>query len=426
MLPLVNFILFLLVFIPAIIKFSRRHSFTLSSFCIIYSLLFSFIPSLHMIANGLYVSHPESVSGPISDPFYFQLYSILNLIFSLNVFLVMILSKKRINLKFEVDAVIFSSKYLLSIAFVFFTGFVVCFYSTGFYTGSLLSIHDGIVAGGRMSWFKNAGYNSFLMNLSFYLMSVSCFYSFLDMVTGFKHKIASLVVYGGVILVTVYLGNRQFLILMLSGWVFGYFVSERFSFKNIAATSLVFLVILISWQVFRRGLLQGASVRIEDFYEVLLRGDLPYFYMSSLEAIRFSISEGKYFIANFYSNIAFIFIPSDFTYGLKQKDLSYLFSVAYTGWGDTRSGNYPPGYIGMMYLNFGSFGAFLLGLPIVIFLRSIEFSKSEFLRLIFSATSIFIYLQLFRGTLLGIYQFVGQALICISIYYFYKVFILRN
>lgn len=426
MLPIVNFLLFLLVFIPAITKFSRRHSFTLSTFCIMYSLLFSFVPSMHMTINGLYVSHPESVYGPISDPFYFYIYSVLNLLFSLIVFLVILFGKSRINVNFVKNAIYFRSEYLFLIALVFFTGFLICFYSTGFYSGNILSIHNGIVDGGRMSWFRNAGYNSFLMNLSFYLMSVCCFFSFLDLVTGFKNKVVSFVVYCGVILITVYLGNRQFLMLMLSGWVFGYFVSERFSFKKIVVTSILFLLFLISWQVFRRGFLQGGSVKISDFYEVLLRGDLPYFYISSMEAIRFSINEGKYFIANFYSNIAFILIPSDFTYGLKQKDLSYLFSVAYTGWDDTRTGNYPPGYIGMMYLNFGSFGAFILGLPIVVFLRSMELSKFEFLRLIFSATSIFIFLQLLRGTLLGIYQFVGQTLICISIYYFIKLFIRRN
>ncbi|MFK5949392.1 MAG: hypothetical protein QM500_11570, partial [Methylococcales bacterium] len=150
---------------------------------------------------------------------------------------------------------------------------------------------------------------------------------------------------------------------------------------------------------------------------------LSYFYYSSLESIRQYLLNDVLFFANIYRNLVFILLPTEWTFGLKQQDLSYLFAFAYESSSDVRGGNYPPGLLGMFVLNFGAFGILFIGLPLLLFIRIVEgLNPKGIAYMVIGSSFIFLTLQLFRGTLLGIYQMVALSMMTFVVSQVIKLF----
>lgn len=105
-------------------------------------------------------------------------------------------------------------------------------------------------------------------------------------------------------------------------------------------------------------------------------------------------------------------MPTDWTFGIKVRDLSSLFAFAFESGVDFRSGNYPPGLIGLFVLNFGWFGFFLVGsflLFVGVFIE--RFINNGLVLVVFYANILFWVLQIMRGTLMGYYIFMFQLIV---------------
>lgn len=424
---LLNFIALGISGYIGIINFYYYRNYFVGVFSLSYALLFCLVPIVNGVIFGAYMYHPEAVDGAIEDVFIFNLYSISSLLFVLFFVFVFYLFGRRGN---NSNALIIEKTIPLKAFFlfglVFLTGFILFLYSTGF-SGHILSIIIDLFNNSRMAYFANDNYNSLLQVLSFYLMAIIAIYSYLDHFNKYPFKILSIFVYSALIVFTVSTGSRQFLILAFSGFFFSYYHSIR-STKELLRLTIVALVLLLTLFMlqFLRSVnfaIDRLDLNVDLLIRLFSRGDLSYFYYSSLEAIRQYVDNGMSFYGNIYRNLFFFYLPTEWTFGIKQRDLSILFSTAYQSDVTNRGGNYPPGLIGLFFMNFGVFGFFLAGWFIVgvVVLADRLRSRSVFYSC-FGSLLVFWVLQTFRGTLLGFYQLLA---VCIMVYIVLIVFKLR-
>ncbi len=90
------------------------------------------------------------------------------------------------------------------------------------------------------------------------------------------------------------------------------------------------------------------------------KGDISYFYRASLEAIKFNVADDLLYPFAVVRRMIFMFIPSDWSLGLKPEGIAAMFSDELQAGDEYRRGNMPPGFIGLFVLSFGAFVSFFI------------------------------------------------------------------
>lgn len=402
---MLNSLSLLLTFYVGINSFFRKKLYFMGVFVLIYSILFCFVPIINNILIGPAMYHPEALDGIITDIRIYNYYSIINFLYALSIVFVYILVFNK-SLKKKTDENVLTVKYNYSYisGCIFIIGVILYIYSTGFKATSLIELIKVILDAGRMAAFQNEGFSSLLLNISFYLMILIAYYSFS---CSKKRNIFSILVYVMLIMVTVLMGGRQFIMLALSGYFFYYYYSKNYSSRKVIIFACIAFTFLVMWQILRVGIYAGHMIITkDDIKNVLLSGDFSYFYYASLESIRKYLYNDWLFFGNTYRNLFFMVIPHEWTFGLKQQDLSVYFADAFGSSGlMIRDGNYPPGLIGLFVLNFGFWGWLFVGWPFLFLIYILEFLKrSSIIFVAFGVVYIQLILQFSRGTLMGFYQ----------------------
>lgn len=406
---LFNTTCFLLLSIFGGYVFLFRKSFFLGLFALSYALLFCFVPLCNFYLNGYYVYHPEAVYGPIADQSLFEIYSLINLHFS---FLILIFIAPFIFIRKQTVCVDASGLSLFRhiSAVMVVVGFFVYLYSLGFKGFNPVSLALEAYSSGRMAHFKNPGYSPLLMNISLYLMSFSSVFFYISFRKEYRYSFLSFIVLLVVVAFTFIAGGRQALMLFVSGLFAALYFGRASSSFGIFVVAVVSGCILVLLQFFRAR--TGEQLDLDVILRLLTVGDLSYFFYASLEAIRQFEYYDVGFVGSFYRNLLLIFMPTDWTFGIKVRDLSSLFAFAFESGVDFRSGNYPPGLIGLFVLNFGWFGFFLVGsflLFVGVFIE--RFINNGLVLVVFYANILFWVLQIMRGTLMGYYIFMFQLIV---------------
>ncbi len=392
--------------------------------------------------------HPESVKGEINELSFYYIYAVLNLIFSIAVVVVSrvrvpFVSLKSNNknkavsnnvktdcfykesvIKFNMQDFLFFLRRCFGVVFV--AGVFVYFYSLGYALINPFAYVLNVIKNGRMAHFANDGFSVLLINVSFYMMASVAVFAYLDYKLKRCKSVFSYLIIFLVALWTVSSGGRQFLIMYASGYIYGRF-EERTLFKgHFLLISFMLGFLLIVWQVLRKAIFLGSteSLNVEGLFFVFLQGDFSYFYYSSLEAVRHFYDDGLIYFGNFYRNLLFLVLPTEWTFGLKQRDLSSLFSVAYQSDVSIRGGNYPPGLIGLFVLNFGWFGWLLIGVPFLMLMKFLDsLPKNISVKWLSGSVFLFVIFQFSRGTLMGFYQW---AMLFILYFFFIILFYART
>ena len=157
--------------------------------------------------------------------------------------------------------------------------------------------------------------------------------------------------------------DRKWLIFVFSGVFGAIYYKNGFKIilkKKIIFWSSLFGLILVFWQVFRDVLFTELLTGRGDFLyhskemakRLALKGDLPYYYFSSITAIKMNMIDGFEIPFGIIRRQLFFFLPVDYSLGLKIKDISAIFSDALNAGDEIRSGNMPPGFIGLFVLSF--------------------------------------------------------------------------
>lgn len=323
-------------------------------FILLYFPLFCITPLLyHLITGGAMTINPGYDGLVFSEPKIYIVYHIYNITFLVCfLFLSNYLNKINSVIKVSNDKISFIQNLLLFL-FLFF-GVYLYVYSTGLSLGELL-IAD------RFSWFLNPNYSSFASVVSSYFISLSPLLLYLYI----KNKNHFFLVFTIILLVSygILSKDRKWLIFLISGTLGAiYFLN---GFKIILKTKIIFWTsifgfFLVFWQIFRDVLLTELITGRGDFLfyakemgkKLALKGDFPYYYFSSITAIKMNMIDGFGIPFGIIRRQLFFFFPVDYSLGLKIKDISAIFSDALNAGDSIRSGNMPPGFIGLFVLSF--------------------------------------------------------------------------
>jgi hypothetical protein len=371
-------------------------------FLLLYVPLFSLTPLLyHFLTNGA-ITIDRKVEGFVfSDPKIYAIYHLYNITMLLCFLASSIFFNKNREPK-QVPSPSSTSQqrfiYFLLLAF----GVYLYVSSTG------LSIFELLIAD-RFIWFNNASYSPFYSVVASYFIALAPLLFFIYY-RDKKHfylglTIILLLIYG------ILSKDRKWIIFIISGAIAAkyYLNGNRLVFNaKIVAASLIFGLILVFWQIFRDVLFTELVTGRGDFLthalemgeKLLMQGDLPYYYFSSMTAIKMNFIDGFNIPLGVIRRQVFFMLPADYSLGLKIKDISAIFSDALDAGDDIRGGNMPPGLIGLFVLSFN----WLIGLlffsiiPIFLFyINSIaRLYTSNFQPVIFSNCFSFMILLL-RG-----------------------------
>jgi hypothetical protein len=252
----------------------------------------------------------------------------------------------------------FISTTTLQQRFIFFFLLLIGIYLYVYSTG--LSVFELLVAD-RFTWFENSTYSPFYSVVASYFISLTplCFFLY------YKEKkyfffiitVILLLIYG------ILSKDRKWIIFMISGAVAAkyYMNGNRIVLKpKIVIGSLIFGLILVFWQIFRDVLFTELLTGRGDFMnhakemggKLLMQGDFPYYYFSSMTAIKMNFIDGFNIPMGIIRRQVFFLVPVDYSFGLKIKDISAIFSDALDAGDDIRGGNMPPGLIGLFVLSF--------------------------------------------------------------------------
>lgn len=375
---------------------------------LIAAILFNFLFVLVALANQLldyeYFDFESAKLGPIDEHKFYVLYDLYCAGFSTILLILSSIVPKKESLKRDSFLQNNSADYYLNWLAIFqVLGVLFFILSTGFGSLNPMVIALNIIEGGRFSYWTNSGHNQSLMNLSFYLANLSVVYFFYETKFKCRSKIRLAICLVCILAMIVFTGARGWLIGAASG-TFMAILLFRNPNKYVMLFSGGFVILfLIMFQVIRQS--WTLDINIHTFLEVLIQGDLSWFYYASLEAIRQYEMDLQFYPLNFLRQILFLPIPNEFTFGLKERDLPFLFESAIEYSSHVRGGNFPPGLFGVFVLNFGHLGiilgpAILLGC--IYMMERAFYKKSPYFEAFVAIFPLFI-LQLYRGSMMGIY-----------------------
>ena len=323
-------------------------------FILLYFPLFCVTPIMyHFIIGGAITINPGYENLIFKNPNIYAVYHLYNITFLLCFIIISKYLKKNNQIinSFSVEL----SKIQNIFLFIFlFIGVSLYVYSTG------LSISELLIAD-RFSWFLNSNYSSFNSVVASYFISLSPLVVYLYIINKkyFYLTLTILLLIGYGILSK----DRKWLIFVFSGVFGAIYYKNGFKIilkKKIIFWSSLFGLILVFWQVFRDVLFTELLTGRGDFLyhskemakRLALKGDLPYYYFSSITAIKMNMIDGFEIPFGIIRRQLFFFLPVDYSLGLKIKDISAIFSDALNAGDEIRSGNMPPGFIGLFVLSF--------------------------------------------------------------------------
>lgn len=366
--------------------------------------LFIGIPLIDNIVIGRNMFHPEAVLGSINEARHYITYALLCL-GSGCVFITLLLFLPRGSItdpllaKQTIEKI--APQWPKNIALTVFVIGILTFASAAGTGGLSLNTFAILWSGGRFEYFDNPEFSGLKYNVALYFMTAIGVFAFFDRLSNFRPISLSVIAYTLVALLTIILGARQWLLLVFSGWIGSLLIRKVKSRVRLLLYLASGTCILITWQL-ARSLRTGETASIEDLGRILATGDASYFYYASLEAIRqfYDFDVSYYFYA--VRNLAFFYLPSELLQGLKTQDLSVYFASFFSS-DASRAGNYPPGYIGLLLLNFDFIGPVMFVYIICILLIALSRKLSPILLAVYIAILPYLLLQMFRGSLGGVY-----------------------
>lgn len=343
-------------------RFSR---FATGVFLMCYVPLFCMYPVIgRWLAGGAQSISPR-INDILIDPKVYFIYQAYNFLILAGCLLLAVISPVPHRRSRKTPALLSLRTYGLLLGL--FLGVFLYVYSTG------LSIVDLLIAS-RFEWFISDQYSPFLSVLGSYFVSLTPALVYLAAKDDRKKLLAVtlllLIGYGALS------KDRKWLIFIASGLLAASYIrmkfQVRFSGKGVFWL-ILFALALAFWQV-ARGLIfesivsGGVDLATEIplmLEKLLTKGDLPYYYNSSMTAIHMNLNEGYSIPFGLLRRQLFFFLPADFSFGLKIEDISAIFSDAIDGGDEVRRGNMPPGLIGLFVLSFEWYCGWiiLIGLP---------------------------------------------------------------
>lgn len=260
----------------------------------------------------------------------------------------------------------FKNRTSIKLSIIVITGVVLFLNSTGMSLNEMLNST-------RFSFFAQKEFNLRFYALSFYLVSllpISIAVFRLSKASPQKILIFSLMTIL-VILYTAVLKDRKLFIFLISALLF---LNYWFHNGKIVVTKKQFIgllvsgIFLVSFQFIRHYFVNktinpniSLNSELEDNKHLFVEGDLSYFYLASLHTIeRSSWFEPQYPLALLRRNILFA-LPSSIV-PIKGEDISLFFAKELNSKDAIRSGNMPPGFLGLFILSFGK----VLSLPLLL------------------------------------------------------------
>lgn len=378
-LEVISAILGLILFKIEVINL-RCKNFLPSMFLLLYTPLFCVTPLLYHFLIGGAISIDHKADDLIfADVEVYAIYHLYNISMLLCFILASVLFRGHKLEKLIPAPKISSQQGVFLLAFLLL-GIYLYVYSTG------LSVFELLVAD-RFTWFENADYSSFYSVVASYLISLTPLIVYVY-VKEKKHflliiTLLLLIIYG------VLSKDRKWIIYIISGSIAAkyYLNGNRIRLKpRIVIASLLFGLILMFWQVFRDVLFTELVTGRGDFMthaqemaeKLLMKGDFPYYYFSSMTAIKMNFIDGFDIPLGIIRRQLFFLIPVDYSFGLKIKDISAIFSDALDAGDQIRGGNMPPGLIGLFVLSFNWWAGLLVFITIPFFLFYINNAARKF------------------------------------------------
>jgi hypothetical protein len=352
-LEIISIVFGIILFRVEVLKL-RCKNFIPAMFLILYVPLFCVTPLLyHFLTNGAMTIDHKFEGLVFTDPRIYAIYHLYNITLLICFLVASVFFNSYREQKKNIPSTT-TLKQRIIFLFLLVTGIYLYVYSTG------LSVFELLVAD-RFTWFENSTYSPFYSVVASYFISLTPLLYFLF----YKEKkylfliitIILLLIYG------ILSKDRKWIIFMLSGAVAAkyYLDGNRLIIKpKIVLGSLFFGMTLIFWQIFRDVLFTELVTGRGDFLnhskemgeKLLIKGDFPYYYFSSMTAIKMNFIDGFDIPLGIIRRQVFFLVPVDYSLGLKIKDISAIFSDALDAGDDVRGGNMPPGLIGLFVLSF--------------------------------------------------------------------------
>lgn len=325
-----------------------------SIFLLLYVPLFCVSPLLyHFLTGGAYTIDKKVEGTIFTDPAIYAIYQLYNIPMLICFFMASVYFNKR-QVPKQILSLSTNSQQSIIFFILLFTGVYLYIYSTG------LSPFELLVAD-RFAWFENPNYSSFYSVVASYFISLAPLFFFIY----YKDKkylfliltMILMIIYG------ILSKDRKWIIFMISGAIAAkyYLDGGKLVFKTrIVIGSLILGLMLVFWQILRDVLFTELLTGRGDFIahakemgeKLLMKGDFPYYYFSSMTAIKMNLVDGFSIPLGFIRRQVFFMLPVDYSFGLKIKDISSVFSDVLDAGDNIRGGNMPPGLIGLFVLSF--------------------------------------------------------------------------
>lgn len=262
------------------------------------------------------------------------------------------------------------------LAVVIIAGVLLFIYSTG------MNIRDLLVAS-RFAWFQENDFSLLWLTVASYFIALIAMYAYLLKTTAQRNKLLLVLCFAAIILHGVISKDRKWIIFLASGWIAGQYELSgrklRVSRRAALAFAVVFILMVIS-QFIRDVMFRYALGEPVDFGEqvglwgeqLVVYGDISYFYRASLEAIYQNIHNGVIIPFALARRILFFFLPVSWSGGLKVEDISATFSDIVDAGDAQRRGNMPPGLFGLFAISFGWFWSLLVIPLLAVLLRKLD------------------------------------------------------
>lgn len=367
----------------------------------------------------------------IDDNYVYLIYSLYLLGVSLSYFVISFLIQKRNKFSPGRSVSIRDLRFLH-----FLVGMAVCFGFFLYVVGTGMSLLQ-LLNSSRFAWFAEGSVQGVTLNAGLYFISLISIYAFLDVKLKFPNKALSVFVYSSIILMIAISGGRKWVIFLASGFLAGFFDRKggvSFNYKYILSVAVA-VIFMYAWQYGRNMVVEDGVAfstqlyeRSTDGGELFLRGDASYFYRASLEAIDINYNQQVSYPGALALRLMLLPFPESWTFGLKPKGVPELFANDIGAYNGARSGNMPPGLIGLFVLSFGAlFGVLVFSLSIPLALLSIEIKEKETLGLFevaLAAHFLALCALFLRGSTGGVYYMVfGFVFISVA---FFSIKVLRR
>lgn len=387
-----------------------------------FAFLFVIIPTI----NSFLFETSIGVREPITDPavYYFYIIDVLLILVTFFIF--------QITFTFKTSEISRYQKVITSNRAGMLLVSLTCLGPSLIVYGMGMSVAQIMVAS-RFEWFSSPSFNPVALNLGFYLsvlgvIPIAYFYSIPNRFKLIKLGLLCLFVF-----LLVLTSARKWLLVYGIGVAVGMLFKRRNAVGNSFQIYLVFIsmvLLVVLMQVFRRySLMHGFDAALEDlshnFIELFERGDISYFYRASLNAIELNYREDLYYLLHPIRTLLFIFIPDEYSAGLKLKSVEFLFSQDLGIDGKNRNANQPPGLIGYFVLSFGLVvSPFILAFLMFFGSRLIDYlycRRTDLFSLAIQSTFLYCWVLLLRGSSSSVYHFVFNVLVTLLLYFVIRV-----